>query len=340
MELYKQSGVDIEAGYEAVNRMRAHTQRTINKGVMGGIGGFGGNFDLSTYGFKQPVLVSGTDGVGTKLKIAFAMDKHDTIGIDCVAMCVNDVVVQGARPLLFLDYLAVGKNDPARIEQIVKGVADGCVQAGCALIGGETAEMPSMYEANEYDIAGFCVGGVEKDHLIDGLKIEAGQVVIGLASSGVHSNGFSLVRKIIADKNLNLEKVYEKYFDVTLGEVLLTPTNIYVNAVLDVLNEVEVKGMSHITGGGFYENVPRMFSDKTLGVKFEKNSWKKPAVFDFLQNEGNVSEKEMFQVFNMGIGFMIVVEKADADKVLEISNKHIAATVIGEITKTGIVEID
>lgn len=339
MELYKQSGVDIEAGYEAVNRMRAHTQRTFNKGVMGGIGGFGGNFDLSAYGFKQPVLVSGTDGVGTKLKIAFAMDKHDTIGIDCVAMCVNDVVVQGARPLLFLDYLAVGKNDPARIEQIVKGVADGCVQAGCALIGGETAEMPSMYEANEYDIAGFCVGGVEKEQLIDGKKIEVGQVVIGLSSSGVHSNGFSLVRKIIADKNLNLEKVYDKYFEVSLGNVLLTPTNIYVNAVQDVLSEIDVKGMSHITGGGFYENVPRMFLDKTLGVRFNKSTWKKPAVFDFLQNEGNVSEKEMFQVFNMGIGFMIVVEKTQADKVLEIAKKHIAASVIGEITKTGNIEI-
>lgn len=340
MELYKQSGVDIEAGYEAVNRMRAHTQRTFNKGVMGGIGGFGGNFDLSEYGFKQPVLVSGTDGVGTKLKIAFAMDKHDTIGIDCVAMCVNDVVVQGAQPLLFLDYLAVGKNEPARIEQIVKGVADGCVQAGCALIGGETAEMPSMYEANEYDIAGFCVGGVEKDQLIDGKNIDAGQVVIGLASSGVHSNGFSLVRKIIADKNLHLEKVYDQYFDVSLGEVLLTPTNIYVKPVLDLLREIDVKGMSHITGGGFYENVPRMFSDKTLGVRFQKNAWKKPTVFDFLQQEGNVSEKEMFQVFNMGIGYMIVVQKKAADKALEILHKHTQAYIIGEITKTGNIQID
>ena len=340
MELYKQSGVDIEAGYEAVNRMRSHTQRTFNKGVMGGIGGFGGNFDLSTYGFKQPVLVSGTDGVGTKLKLAFAMDKHDTIGIDCVAMCVNDVVVQGAQPLFFLDYLAVGKNEPARIEQIVKGVADGCVQAGCALIGGETAEMPSMYEANEYDIAGFCVGGVEKDQLITGKNIEAGQVVIGLTSSGVHSNGFSLVRKILTDKNLDLQKVYDKHFQISLGEALLTPTKIYVKAVLDVLSQMEVKGMSHITGGGFYENVPRMFSDETLGVSFDKSSWKKPAVFDFLQEKGNVTEKEMFQVFNMGIGYMMVVEKENADKAISILNKYHTASVIGEITKTGSIEIN
>jgi len=339
MELYKQSGVDIEAGYEAVKRIRSHTQRTFIPGVMGGIGGFGGNFDLSAYGFREPVLVSGTDGVGTKLKLAFAMDKHDTIGVDAVAMCVNDVVVQGAKPLFFLDYLAVGKNDPVRIEQIVKGVADGCVLAGCGLIGGETAEMPSMYEPNEYDIAGFCVGAVEKANLIDGKKIRAGQAVIGMASSGVHSNGFSLVRKIVTDQQLDWHQPYEAYFAETLGEVFLKPTNIYVKAILDLLNQVEVKGMSHITGGGFYENVPRMFSDAKLGVVFDQSSWQKPSVFSFLMNQGKVSEQEMFSVFNMGIGFMVVVDKQDADTALSVLNNYFTSQVIGEINNSGKIDI-
>lgn len=339
MELYKQSGVDLEAGYESVERIKKHTQRTFRQGVMGNIGAFGGNFDLSGLGIKEPILVSGTDGVGTKLKLAFEMDKHDTIGIDCVAMCVNDVVVQGAAPLYFLDYLAVGKNYPAQIEQIVKGIADGCVQANCALIGGETAEMPSMYNDGEYDVAGFCVGVVEKSKLITGENIAEGDVIIGLNSSGVHSNGFSLVRKIIQDKQLDLNKVYEEYFNTTLGEALLAPTTIYVKAMLELIETIAVKGMCHVTGGGFYENVPRMFTNKQLGASFNKSGWQPKPIFKFLQEKGNISEQEIFNVFNMGIGFMVVVDKKDFEQSLAILNRFHQSQVIGSITNTGHIDI-
>lgn len=338
-ELYKQSGVDLEAGYESVELIKKHTQHTFRAGVMGGIGAFGGNFDLSSLNYKEPVLVSGTDGVGTKLKLAFELDKHDTIGVDAVAMCVNDVVVQGAAPLYFLDYLAVGKNHPKQIEQIVKGVADGCIQSNCALIGGETAEMPSMYHDGEYDIAGFCVGAVEKSKLITGENISEGDVIIGLKSSGVHSNGFSLVRKIIADNQLDLNNVYDEYFTNTLGEVLLNPTTIYVKAVLKLLETITVKGMCHITGGGFYENVPRMFINKQLGATFNKSSLPQNSLFKFLQHYGNVSEHEMFNVFNMGIGFMVVIDKNDVEQSLNILNEFHQSRVIGTITNTGSIEI-
>jgi phosphoribosylformylglycinamidine cyclo-ligase len=334
--LYKQSGVDLEAGYQSVERIKKHTQRTFRKGVMGGIGAFGGNFDLSSLNIKEPILVSGTDGVGTKLKLAFEMNKHDTIGIDCVAMCVNDVIVQGASPLYFLDYLAVGKNYPEQIEQIVKGIADGCLQSNCALIGGETAEMPSMYNSGEYDIAGFCVGVVEKSKLITGENISKGDIIIGLNSSGIHSNGFSLVRKIINDNNLDLNKVYD---NDTLGNILLTPTTIYVQSILELIQNVSVKGMCHITGGGFYENVPRMFVNKQLGASFNSSSWEKPAIYNFLQEKGNISDKEIYNVFNMGIGFMVVVSKDDVNKSLDILNKFHTSQVIGEITNKGIIEI-
>jgi phosphoribosylformylglycinamidine cyclo-ligase len=340
MDLYKQSGVDLEAGYESVERIKKHTQRTFRTGVMGGIGSFGGNFDLSSLGIKEPILVSGTDGVGTKLKLAFEMNQHDTIGVDCVAMCVNDVVVQGAAPLYFLDYLAVGKNYPAQIEQILKGIADGCVQSNCALIGGETAEMPSMYNDGEYDVAGFCVGVVEKTKLITGENISRGDVIIGLNSSGVHSNGFSLVRKIISDNHLDLSKIYDPYFTESLGNILLTPTTIYVKAILELIETILVKGMCHITGGGFYENVPRMFThNKELGATFNGSSWQKPSIYHFLQETGNITEKEIFNVFNMGIGFMVVLAKDNADKALEILNKFHTTQIIGEVTNTGLIEI-
>jgi phosphoribosylformylglycinamidine cyclo-ligase len=334
--LYKQSGVDLEAGYESVERIKKHTRRTFRKGVIGGIGAFGGNFDLSSLDIKEPILVSGTDGVGTKLKLAFEMNKHDTIGIDCVAMCVNDVIVQGASPLYFLDYLAVGKNYPEQIEQIVKGIADGCVQSNCALIGGETAEMPSMYNSGEYDIAGFCVGVVEKSKLITGENISKGDIIIGLNSSGIHSNGFSLVRKIINDNNLDLNKVYD---NDTLGNILLTPTTIYVQSILELIQNVSVKGMCHITGGGFYENVPRMFYTKELGASFDSSSWERSFIYNFLQEKGNISNKEIYNVFNMGIGFMVVVSKDDVNKSLDILNKFHTSQVIGEITNKGIIEI-
>jgi len=334
--LYKQSGVDLEAGYESVERIKKHTRRTFRKGVIGGIGAFGGNFDLSSLDIKEPILVSGTDGVGTKLKLAFEMNKHDTIGIDCVAMCVNDVIVQGASPLYFLDYLAVGKNYPEQIEQIVKGIADGCVQSNCALIGGETAEMPSMYNSGEYDIAGFCVGVVEKSKLITGENISKGDIIIGLNSSGIHSNGFSLVRKIINDNNLDLNKVYD---NDTLGNILLTPTTIYVQSILELIQNVSVKGMCHITGGGFYENVPRMFYTKELGASFDSSSWERSFIYNFLQEKGIISNKEIYNVFNMGIGFMVVVSKDDVNKSLDILNKFHTSQVIGEITNKGIIEI-
>jgi phosphoribosylformylglycinamidine cyclo-ligase len=303
---YKDSGVDIHAGYKAVELMKSHIARTVTKGVCSDVGGFGGLFELELTGIKKPVLVSGTDGVGTKLKLAFSLDKHDTIGIDCVAMCVNDIICSGAKPLFFLDYIACGKNVPEKIEQIVKGVCDGCVQAGAALIGGETAEMPGFYPIDEYDLAGYCTGVVDKDAIIDNSKIECGDIIIGLASSGVHSNGFSLVRKVF-----DIDK------DKTLARELLVPTKIYVKPVLALLKEVNIKGISHITGGGFYENIPRMLPDG-ICAEIEKSSIKILPIFEKLAKDGNIDEYNMFNTFNMGIGMAIVVDKNDADKALSI----------------------
>ena len=315
---YRESGVDLEAGYESVRLIKSHVARTKVKGAVDSIGAFGGMFDLSLLNMKEPVLVSGTDGVGTKLMIAFEVDKHDTIGIDAVAMCVNDVLVQGAMPIFFLDYLAVGKNYPKKIEQLVKGVADGCVLSECALIGGETAEMPDMYAENHYDIAGFCVGAVEKSKLLDGQKIAVGNTLIGLPSSGCHSNGFSLVRKVLLkDAKLDLNKFYPE-FNKTLGEELLTPTKIYVKAIKHLLqSNVDIKGMSHITGGGFFENVPRMLKDGQ-GVSIDIKSFPRPAIFDLIMKTGDIPEKEMYNVFNMGIGFILAVEDKDVDTVLSL----------------------
>ncbi|MDE6779577.1 MAG: phosphoribosylformylglycinamidine cyclo-ligase, partial [Alistipes sp.] len=298
---YEAAGVNLEAGYEVVRRIKKHVASTSRAGVMGNIGAFGGMFDLSALNVKEPVLVSGTDGVGTKLKLAFEMDKHDTIGIDAVAMCVNDVLAQGAEPLLFLDYVAVGHNEPWKIEAVVSGVAEGCRQAGCALVGGETAEMPGMYSDGEYDIAGFTCGVVEKSKLIDGSKVKAGDVLVGVASSGVHSNGFSLVRKIVADAGLDLHARYEETGDLTLGEMLLTPTKIYVKQVLEVIRNCDVHGISHITGGGFDENIPRILHDGQ-GIAVEEGSWEILPVFRLLEKYGKVAHREMFNIFNMGIG--------------------------------------
>ncbi len=336
-EQYKNAGVNLEAGYESVARIKKHISATDRLGVMGNIGSFGGLFDLSILGYKEPVLVSGTDGVGTKLKLAFMMDKHDTIGQDVVAMCVNDVLAQGAMPLLFLDYIAVGKNYPEKIEAIVKGVSDGCVLANCALVGGETAEMPDMYDVEDYDIAGFTVGCVEKSKIIDGTKTKAGDVVIGLPSSGVHSNGFSLVRKLIfKDNDLDLNKNYEG-LTKTLGETLLTPTRIYVRPVGEVLKNVDVHGVAHITGGGFYENMPRCLKDG-LGIEIQKGTWDIPEIFPFLQKLGNVAEKEMYNVFNMGIGMILLVDEADVEKTMAILKENGEdARIIGKVTdKEGI----
>ncbi len=330
---YEASGVNLEAGYEVVSRIKKHVASTNRKGCMGNIGAFGGMFDLGSLNYKHPILVSGTDGVGTKLKLAFAMDKHDTIGIDAVAMCVNDVLAQGAEPLIFLDYVAVGKNHPAVVEAIVSGVAEGCRQAGCALVGGETAEMPGMYDEDDYDIAGFTVGAVEKERLIDCSKVKAGDVLVGIASSGVHSNGFSLVRKILTDNNLDLNLKYEGTGDKTLGEVLLTPTKIYVKQVHDVLKEVDVHGIAHITGGGFDENIPRILS-KGQGIEIKEGSWEILPVFRLLEKYGKVPHREMFNIFNMGIGMVLAVDEKDAPKVVEILTKAgEKASVIGKVVE-------
>ena len=328
---YEKAGVNLEAGYEVVRRIKKHVASTSRLGVMGNIGAFGGMFDLSALKVKEPVLVSGTDGVGTKLKLAFEMDKHDTIGIDAVAMCVNDVLAQGAEPLVFLDYVAVGRNEPQKIEAIVAGVADGCRQAGCALVGGETAEMPGMYAEGEYDIAGFTVGVVEKSQLIDGSKVRAGDVLVGVASSGVHSNGFSLVRKIVADNCLNLRESYPELSNKQLGEVLLTPTKIYVKQVLEVVRNCDVHGISHITGGGFYENIPRMLTDG-LSAKIKKDNIPVLPIFKLMQRVGNIPEHDMFNTFNMGVGMIIAVAKEDADKALEVlAANGEDAVVLGEV---------
>lgn len=332
---YEQAGVNLEAGYEVVRRIKKHVASTERLGVMGNIGAFGGMFDLSALNVKEPVLVSGTDGVGTKLKLAFAMDKHDTIGIDAVAMCVNDVLAQGAEPLYFLDYVAVGANEPAKIENIVAGVAEGCRQAGCALIGGETAEMPGMYTEGEYDIAGFTCGVVEKSKLIDGSKVKVGDVLVGIASSGVHSNGFSLVRKVVSDANLDLHAVLpELDAERKLGEVLLTPTRIYVKQVLDVIRNCDVHGVAHITGGGFDENIPRILKPGQ-GIEVTEGTWEILPVFRMLEKYGKIAHREMFNIFNMGIGMVLAVDAAEADKAIEILKGHgERASVIGRVTDT------
>ncbi len=339
-ESYEKAGVNLEAGYESVRRIKKHVASTQRLGVMGNIGGFGGMFDLSALGYKEPILVSGTDGVGTKLKIAFQMDKHDTIGIDAVAMCVNDVLAQGAEPLYFLDYVAVGHNEPAKIEAIVAGVAEGCRQSGCALIGGETAEMPGMYEGGEYDIAGFTCGAVEKAKLIDGSKVKVGDVLVGIASSGVHSNGFSLVRKIVADAGADLMESYEELGGQKLGDVLLTPTKIYVKQVLKLLQEVDVHGLSHITGGGFDENIPRILTP-SMGIEIEEGSWEILPIFKFLEAKGGVAHREMFNIFNMGVGMVVAMAEKDAAKAIEVLEAEgERASVIGRITdKAGKVDI-
>lgn len=314
-ESYKAAGVDVTAGYEAVKQMKPFVESTYIPGVLGSIGGFGGMFEPNIKDMKRPILVSGTDGVGTKLKLAFLMDKHDTVGIDCVAMCVNDIACCGAQPLFFLDYLAVGKNYPERIAQLVKGVAEGCRQAGCALVGGETAEMPGFYPVDEYDLAGFSVGMVDHDKMIDGTKIAAGDVLIAVASSGVHSNGYSLVRKTLGINEKSVRR-YISEFGKTLGEELLTPTKIYVKTIQSLIASCNVKGMSHITGGGFYENIPRMLPEGIL-ASVEKASLPTPEVFKLIQSTGNIPERDMYNTFNMGAGLVIAVDKNDADKALE-----------------------
>jgi phosphoribosylformylglycinamidine cyclo-ligase len=332
---YKQAGVDIEAGYEAVNRMKKHVQKTMRQEVLGGLGGFGGMFDLSKFNYKEPVLVSGTDGVGTKLKLAFQMDRHDTIGIDAVAMCVNDIVVQGAEPLFFLDYLAVGKAVPERIEHIVKGVSEGCIQAGCSLIGGETAEMPGMYPEDEYDIAGFAVGIADKSKLVTGQNIQAGDILLGISSNGIHSNGYSLVRKVLLEKGgLTLDQHIDQ-LGHTLGEELLRPTKIYVKPILNVLKNFEINGMAHITGGGFIENIPRMLPEG-IGAEIDYGSWPIQPIFDLLEEIGELKREEMFNIFNMGIGMVLAIKEEnlhDIINLLEESDEKvfiIGRTITGE----------
>ena len=333
-ESYAKAGVDITAGYKAVELMKAHIAKTMIKGADTDIGGFGGLFELDLNGIKNPILVSGTDGVGTKLKIAFLMDKHDTVGIDCVAMCVNDVLCVGAKPIYFLDYIACGKNVPEKIADIVKGVCDGCVQSGAALIGGETAEMPSFYPVDEYDLAGFCVGIVDKSKVLDNSKIKDGDVVIALPSSGVHSNGFSLVRKVFDVENADLKKPVKELGGKSLGEVLLTPTKIYVKPMLALFDKITVKGVSHITGGGFYENIPRSIP-KGYSAKIEKSKIRVLPIFDLLAKVGNIPERDMFNTYNMGVGMSIVVDKKDVDVALDILHKNGEdAYVIGEIVKS------
>lgn len=330
-ESYAAAGVDITAGYRAVELMKSHIARTMTSGVCSDVGGFGGLFELDTTGIEKPVLVSGTDGVGTKLKLAFLMDKHDTVGIDCVAMCVNDIICCGAKPLFFLDYIACGKNIPKRIASIVSGVAEGCVQSGAALIGGETAEMPGFYPVDEYDLAGFSVGVVDKSKILDPSTMKAGDVVIALPSSGVHSNGFSLVRKVFDVENSDIKSPREELGGKSIGETLLAPTKVYVKPVLALLEQVKVKGISHITGGGFYENIPRSIPDG-LGAVIERNAVRVLPIFDLIAKEGNISERDMFNTFNMGVGMSIVVAREDAEKAIEILKANGEdAYVIGKI---------
>ena len=319
-ESYKEAGVDVTAGYKSVELIKEYVKGTYNSSVVSDLGGFGGLYAPNLVGMKQPILVSGTDGVGTKLKLAFLLNKHDTIGQDCVAMCVNDIICCGAAPMFFLDYLALGKNVPEVVATIVKGVTDGCKKAGCALVGGETAEMPGFYPADEYDLAGFSVGIVDKEKMIEPSKIKAGDAVIGITSSGVHSNGFSLVRKIFNVNEENL-KEYKEEVGTTLGECLLTPTKIYVKPVLKLLEQVEVKGISHVTGGGFYENLPRMLKED-VSIEIDKDSYPVLPIFKLLQKEGNVPERDMYNTFNMGIGMALIVDKSDVEKALSILKEN------------------
>lgn len=320
-ESYKQSGVDIHAGYEAVERMKKHVNKTMRKEVLGGLGSFGAAFDLSQLNMKAPVLVSGTDGVGTKLRLAIDSDRHDTIGIDAVAMCVNDILTTGAMPLYFLDYLALNKVDPVIVEQIVKGVADGCAESECALIGGETAEMGDMYHTGDYDIAGFAVGAVEKDAYITGERIAEGDVILGLASSGIHSNGYSLVRKIIKDNNLDLDAEFDN--GKTLLDVVLEPTRLYVKSAKAILDAADVHGMCHVTGGGFIENVPRVFATDGLYPEIDVTNIPRQKIFDLLQEKGSIDKMEMYNIFNMGIGFIFIVPREAVEKVRSAVNEEV-----------------
>ena len=325
MNEYKKAGVDVEAGYKSVELMKKHITRTRKPGVLGGIGGFGGMFmpDLSKY--KEPVLVSGTDGVGTKLKLAFSMDRHDTVGIYCVAMCANDIACSGGEPLFFLDYIACGKNYPEKIEQIIKGISEGCVQAGCSIVGGESAEMPGFYPEDEYDLAGFCVGVVEKSKIIDGSSIERDDSLIGIPSSGVHSNGFSLIRKIFGDTAADLGKEYEG-IEGPIGEELITPTAIYVDIIKQINNKYGIKGIAHITGGGFIENIPRMLPEGLKAMVY-KGAWPVHPVFEVIQREGEIAEESMYGIFNMGIGLVLCVDRAYSDKIAKEFNGY----VIGQV---------
>lgn len=330
-DIYAKTGVDITAGYKSVELIKKHIAKTNIKGVISSIGGFGGLFELDLKGIKKPVLVSGTDGVGTKLKIAFLMNKHDTIGIDCVAMCVNDIICVGAKPLIFLDYIACGKNYPEKISEIVKGIAKGCVQSNCALIGGETAEMPDFYAKYEYDLAGYSTGIVDKSKIINNSLIKKGDIIIALSSSGIHSNGFSLVRKILNIDNSNINNVVKELGKKSIGEILLTPTKIYVKPILKLLKKIKVKGISHITGGGFYENIPRCIPNG-LCAEIEKNKIKILPIFKYIQKIGNIEERDMFNTFNMGVGMCIIVSKKDAEKTIEILNScKEDAYIIGKI---------
>ena len=331
-ESYKQAGVDVTAGYQSVELIKDAVKSTYHEGVMSDLGGFGGLYALSTQKMKEPILVSGTDGVGTKLKLAFLMNKHDTIGQDCVAMCVNDIICCGAKPLFFLDYMALGKNVPEVVATIVKGVAEGCKKAGCSLIGGETAEMPGFYQEGEYDLAGFSVGVVEKEKMINSENIEVGDDVIGIASSGVHSNGFSLVRKIFNIQEETAQE-YKEELGMSLGDALLTPTKIYVKSILSLLEKVQVKGISHITGGGFYENMPRMLKDD-VSLRIQKNSYPVLPIFSLIQKQGNIPERDMYNTFNMGIGMAIIVKKEETQKAIKILEEQgEKAYVIGEVVK-------
>lgn len=330
-DIYAKAGVDITAGYKSVELIKKHIAKTNIKGVISSIGGFGGLFELDLKGIKKPILVSGTDGVGTKLKIAFLMNKHDTIGIDCVAMCVNDIICVGAKPLIFLDYIACGKNYPEKISEIVKGISKGCVQSNCALIGGETAEMPDFYAKDEYDLAGYSTGIVDKSKIINNSLIKKEDIIIALSSSGIHSNGFSLVRKILNIDNSNINNVVKELGKKSIGEILLTPTKIYVKPILKLLKKIKVKGISHITGGGFYENIPRCIPNG-LCAEIEKNKIKILPIFKYIQKIGNIEERDMFNTFNMGVGMCIIVSKKDAEKTIEILNScKEDAYIIGKI---------
>ena len=332
-ESYKEAGVDVTAGYKAVELMKKHVAKTMTAGALSGIGGFGGLYELDLTGITKPVLVSGTDGVGTKLKIAFLMDKHDTVGIDCVAMCVNDIICCGAKPQFFLDYIAVGKNYPEKVAQIVSGVAEGCVQSGAALIGGETAEMPGFYSVDEYDLAGFAVGVVDKDKILKPETQKAGDVMIAIASSGVHSNGFSLVRKVFTVNEQNLAR-HNSELGAPLGSVLLTPTKIYVKAIMSLIEKVNVKAISHITGGGFYENIPRSLP-KGLSAKIERSAVQVLPIFNVIAETGKIPERDMFNTFNMGVGMTVVVDKNDADKAVEtLKAAGENAYILGELVES------